>query len=95
VTGIKTTVPFFTWLLAQPEFIEGRFHTTYLEELLKARNGRPFVEAGPDMEEIAVIGAALEAALSPSALAAPERGGNGSVAGAWRTQARVEGLRAL
>jgi len=90
VTGIKTTVPFFTWLLAQPEFIEGRFHTTYLEELLKARNGRPFVEAGPDMEEIAVIGAALEAAL-----AAPERGGNGSVAGAWRTQARAEGLRAL
>jgi acetyl-CoA carboxylase biotin carboxylase subunit len=95
VTGIKTTVPFFTWLLAQPEFIEGRFHTTYLEELLKARNGRPFLEAGPDMEEIAVIGAALEAALSPSALAAPERGGNGSAAGAWRTQARVEGLRAL
>ncbi len=95
VTGIKTTVPFFTWLLAQPEFIEGLFHPTYLEELLKARNGRPFVEAGPDMEEIAVIGAALEAALSPSALAAPERGGNGSVAGAWRTQARVEGLRAL
>src|SRR5437899_10114912 len=39
VTGIKTTVPFFTWLLAQPEFVEGRFHTTYLEALLKARNG--------------------------------------------------------
>ena len=29
VTGIKTTVPFFSWLLAQPEFLEGRFHTTF------------------------------------------------------------------
>jgi acetyl-CoA carboxylase biotin carboxylase subunit len=94
VTGIKTTVPFFTWLLAQPEFIDGRFHTTYLDEVLKARNGRPFVEAGPDVEEIAVIAAALEAALSPSALAASEPGGNGAVAGAWRMQARVQGLRA-
>ncbi len=94
VTGIKTTVPFFTWLLAQPEFVDGRFHTTYLDEVLKARNGRPFVEASPDVQEIAVIAAALEAALSPSALAAPEHGANGAVAGAWRTQARVEGLRA-
>ena len=24
VAGIKTTVPFFTWLLAQPEFVDGR-----------------------------------------------------------------------
>ena len=88
-------MPFFTWLLAQPEFVDGRFHTTYLDEVLKARNGRPFVEASPDVQEIAVIAAALEAALSPSALAAPEHGGNGAVAGAWRTQARVERLRAL
>ena len=45
VTGIKTTVPFFAWLFAQPEFLEGRFHTTYLDEVLAARNGRPFVGA--------------------------------------------------
>src|SRR5262249_50744670 len=42
VLGIKTTVPFFIWLLAQPEFIEGRVHTSYLDELLQPRNGRPF-----------------------------------------------------
>ena len=46
VTGIKTTLPFFGWLLAQPEFLEGRFHTTYLDDVLKARNGRPFGEPG-------------------------------------------------
>src|SRR5207247_10155660 len=62
VTGIKTTVPFFTWLLDQPEFVDGRFHTTYLDEVLKAHNGRPFVESTPRMEEIAAIAAAIEMA---------------------------------
>ncbi len=58
VTGIRTTVPFFTWLFEQPEFLEARFHTTYLDEILKARNGRPFVEPTADAETIAAIAAA-------------------------------------
>src|SRR5207244_743855 len=37
ITGIKTTLPFFSWLLTQPEFVEGRFDTTYLDEVLAAR----------------------------------------------------------
>jgi acetyl-CoA carboxylase biotin carboxylase subunit len=96
VTGIKTTVPFFSWLFAQPDFQAGRFHTTYLDEVLKARNGRPFLEPPPSLEEIAAIAAALEAVMSPSALAA-----DAAVAHAgqplnlrrWRAQARAEGLR--
>ena len=51
VAGIKTTVPFFAWLLEQPEFLAGRFHTTYLDEVLASRNGRPFVEPTPELEE--------------------------------------------
>jgi acetyl/propionyl-CoA carboxylase alpha subunit len=95
VTGIRTTVPFFTWLLAQPEFVEGRFHTAYLDEVLKARHGRPFVESTPEQEDIAVIAAALEAVLSPSALEARSTvtDGDADVARPWRTQARLEGLR--
>ena len=95
VTGIKTTVPFFSWLLAQPEFAEGRFHTTYLDEVLKTRNGRPFVEAPPDVEEIAAIAAALEAVLSPSALSADAPGAPAAnvTVRRWRAQARAEGLR--
>ena len=42
VAGIKTTVPFFAWLLAQPDFLAGRFHTTYLDEVLKSHE-RPAV----------------------------------------------------
>ena len=90
VAGIKTTVPFFTWLFAQPEFIEGRFHTAYLDEVLKARNGRPFVEPSADVEDVAAIAAALHAVLSPQAAAA---GSAAPAARPWKTQARVEGLR--
>ena len=96
VTGIKTTLPFFTWLLAQPEFAEGRFHTTYLDEVLKARNGKSFVELTPEVEDIAAIAAALQAALSPSSLTnGAAAAGSSRAAGAWRTQARLEGLRTL
>jgi acetyl-CoA carboxylase biotin carboxylase subunit len=99
VTGIKTTVPFFRWLLAQPEFASGAFNTTYLDEILQARNGRPFVEPTPEVEEIAAIAAALAMALSPSALPeahTPNGGQNGdSAAHRWRSQARVEGLRSV
>jgi len=97
VSGIKTTVPFFRWLLAQPAFIDGTFHTTYLDEVLKSRNGRPFVEPTADVEEMAAIAAALDAALSrPAATPAsmPPRA-NGRPASGWRSQARIEGLRGL
>ena len=70
VAGIKTTVPFFVWLFEQPDFLEGRFHTTYLDEILKTRNGQPFVEATPEAEEIAAVAAAVQAAMSPGTLAA-------------------------
>ena len=95
VTGIKTTVPFFSWLLAQPDFRAGRFHTTYLDETLKARNGRPFVDPTPALEELAAMAVALEVMMSPSALAG-ESGGEQTErveSRRWRAQARVEGMR--
>jgi acetyl/propionyl-CoA carboxylase alpha subunit len=91
VTGIKTTLPFFSWLLAQPEFLEGRFHTTFLDEVLKARNGRPFGEVGPEAEEIATIAAAIQASLSPAG--SPAAAPAAMTTGRWKTQARVDGLR--
>jgi acetyl-CoA carboxylase biotin carboxylase subunit len=91
VAGIKTTVPFFTWLLAQPEFVEARFHTTYLDQVLQAQNGRPFVEPAPEAEALATIAAAVQAALSP----APGQDGAAAHGAArrWKAEARTEGLR--
>jgi acetyl-CoA carboxylase, biotin carboxylase subunit len=91
VTGIKTTLPFFGWLLAQPEFIEGRFHTAYLDDVLRARNGRPFGEADPEAEELAAIAAVIHATLPGPAISSsvPVQPSTGR----WRAQARADGLR--
>lgn len=100
VTGIRTTVPFFTWLFSQPEFHQSAFHTTYLDEILKARNGRPFVEPQPDDEDLAAVAGAMQRALSPRVAAngqASAAAANPAVptAGAtrWKARARQEGLR--
>jgi acetyl-CoA carboxylase, biotin carboxylase subunit len=92
VTGIKTTLPFFSWLLVQPEFIQGRFHTSYLDDVLSARNGRPFGEGVPRMEEIAAIAAAIHATLSPGTAVCPSAALQPAT-GRWKAQARVDGLR--
>lgn len=95
VAGIKTTVPFFTWLLAQPDFLAGRFHTTYLDEVLKIRNGRPFVEPDGAAEDLAAIAAALQAVLSPTSAVVGQNGSGVAASGErrWKATARTEGLR--
>jgi acetyl-CoA carboxylase biotin carboxylase subunit len=88
VAGIRTTVPFFTWLLSQAEFVDGRVHTAYLDELLRSRNGRPFVEPAADVEDLAAIAAAIHLALPAAASAqAPPADVSG-----WRAEARRESL---
>ena len=59
VRGIKTTIPFFQWLLATEDVRAGRFDTTYLDQLLVERAGTPFVEAPREAEELAVVATAL------------------------------------
>jgi len=61
VRGIRTTVPFFRWMLDQPSFQAGAFHTATLDELLQEREGEPFSTPGEDDQEVAAIAAALYA----------------------------------
>ena len=95
VVGIRTTVPFFAWLLAQPEFLDGRFDTAYLDDVLKTRNGRSFVEASPAAEDVAAIAAVLQTVLAPASVAEPSMSpaGSDSSSRRWKGQARAEGLR--
>jgi acetyl-CoA carboxylase biotin carboxylase subunit len=100
VLGIKTTVPFFRWMLAQPEFVEARFHTSYLDEVLRARQGEPFTHVADELVDIAVIAAAIrQASVSASRGAganAAETGRSGDAPPAkagWKARARAEGLR--
>jgi acetyl-CoA carboxylase, biotin carboxylase subunit len=91
VVGIKTSLPFFRWILAQPDFESARFDTTYLDRLLKARQGEPFLPTGDADEEIATIAAALFASIrAPRANGAPRPAERSS---RWKSTARIEGLR--
>jgi acetyl-CoA carboxylase biotin carboxylase subunit len=96
VVGVRTTVPFFLWLFEQPEFLDGRFHTKYLDDVLKARNGRAFRESAPAEEELAAIAAAL-AAVVPNGSGVSSRAEGGhqprEAASGWKARARAEGLR--
>jgi acetyl-CoA carboxylase biotin carboxylase subunit len=100
VVGIKTSIPFFQWMLNQPDFENAAFDTTYLDALLKARQGESFARPGDSDEELAAIAAALHTALKGSAAMAvtTPANGDGATAGMphanrWRSHARVEGLR--
>ena len=92
VVGIQTSIPFFRWMLDQPEFEAARFDTTYLDRLLKDRRGEPFLAAGEADEEVATIAAALHAALKGSGGSATVQGAAGRPSG-WRARARLDGLR--
>jgi acetyl-CoA carboxylase, biotin carboxylase subunit len=92
VAGIRTTVPFFRWLLAQPEFVAGAFHTAYLDEVLARRNGRPFLEPAADALDVAAMAAALQLALGPAPAADASRAPAVAPVSRWKAQARAEGL---
>jgi acetyl/propionyl-CoA carboxylase alpha subunit len=101
ILGIQTTVPFFRFMLAQPAFLAGAFHTRYLDELLQQRGGEPFAIADKDEEEAALIGAAVHL-LSPRGPAVADltivpgvRDFPEPLArkAGWKGRARVEALR--
>jgi acetyl-CoA carboxylase biotin carboxylase subunit len=90
VLGVKTTLPFFRWLIAQPAFTEGRFHTAYLDGVLAERVGQTFVEPSERDAHDAAIALAL--AAWRKALRAAAATPNATI-GAWRRAARDEGVR--
>ncbi|HWJ57198.1 MAG TPA: hypothetical protein VNR90_13260, partial [Vicinamibacterales bacterium] len=91
VRGIRTTLPFFRWLVLQDDFAAARFDTTTLDAELASRQGRPFVETPADALRTAIIATALEArarATRPVA-AAPAA----APVSRWAELARREALR--
>ncbi len=88
VRGIKTTLPFFQWVLEDPDFVAGRFDTGFIDHKLGTRNGEPLLALDATDEDLAVIAAAVsQIARTPAAAAAA------SEASPWRTSARAEALR--
>ena len=93
VLGIQTTIPFFQWLVRQPAFLDGRFDTTFLDQILIHREG-PFALLSPESEEVAAIAAALHTLLRASATRAASAGAPPAPGRkAWKLAARRDGLR--
>jgi len=102
VRGIRTTVPFFRWLLDQPLFLDAAFHTEFLDTLLQQRRGTSFSAQESSLREVALVAAALYASrLAPgvesgfSRIPVDASSGANSASAAWTQRARVESLRGL
>jgi acetyl-CoA carboxylase biotin carboxylase subunit len=96
VVGIRTTVPFFRWMLEQPDFVDARFHTSYLDGVLRSRAGEPFTSADDERVDVAIIAAAIQC-FTRQQLGSVGRAvsdpAEGSSATGWKARARAEGLR--
>ena len=96
VIGIRTTVPFFRWMLEQQDFVDTRFHTSYLDDVLRSRGGAPFASADDERIDVAVIAAAIQCfarqqlGRAGRVLSDPAEA---SSASGWKARARAEGLR--
>jgi acetyl/propionyl-CoA carboxylase alpha subunit len=88
VRGIKTTIPFFRWILDDEDFVAGRFDTSFIDGKLAGRNGDPLRKPAEEHHEFAAIAAAFaQIARSPGAAAAPLD------ASRWRSSGRLDVLR--
>jgi acetyl-CoA carboxylase biotin carboxylase subunit len=90
VRGIKTTIPFFQWVLDDADFLAARFDTGFIDRKLGERKGEPLRAAGAEDEEIAAIVAALTQVIAP---AAEEGGAAAAITSRWRDAGRTEALR--
>src|SRR5688572_25632554 len=91
VRGIKTTIPFFKWILEDEDFKAGRFDTSFIDRKLGGANGGALQAIDPDHEDLAAIAAAVHMFTKPA--------GNGAAAAPapapsrWRDAGRADALR--
>jgi acetyl-CoA carboxylase biotin carboxylase subunit len=90
VLGVRTTIPFFLWLMREPDYLAGRFDTTYLDRLLESRRGESFSAFTAEEENQVAIAAALDAWYRASGTPIGSRRAAGS---GWKNAARQEALR--
>jgi acetyl-CoA carboxylase biotin carboxylase subunit len=89
VLGIRTTIPFFVWLMRQPDYRDGRYDTTWLDRLMAERRGATFNELDENERQLVTIAAAIDAYRRARASA----GTSSATTSAWQRIARIEALR--
>ncbi len=85
VRGIRTTIPFFQWLLDDDDFKAARFDTGFIDRKL---GKGPLQTLEPSHEDLAAIAAAVHLFTKPAA-----NGVHAPAASRWRDAGRTEMLR--
>ena len=87
VEGIMTTIPFFTWIMNNPDFLAANFDTGYIDRVLPEID---FAQRPASQHE-------LDAAIAAAAIVAFEESQNvrlpEDLPSRWRIAGRVEGVR--
>ena len=94
VLGIRTTIPFFVWLMRQPAYRDGQYDTTWLDRLMAERRGASFNELDAAETRLVTIAAAIDACLRARAGVPAAGDGGGPSESLWQRAARLEALRA-
>jgi acetyl-CoA carboxylase, biotin carboxylase subunit len=88
VRGIRTTIPFFKWILDDEDFRAARFDTTFIDRKFNTAGNGLLPPTASGQEDLAVLAAAVHQFVKPpaaSVTAAP--------ASRWQNAARIEALR--
>jgi acetyl-CoA carboxylase biotin carboxylase subunit len=87
VRGIRTTIPFFKWILEDADFSAGRFDTSFIDRKL-GTNAAALQKIEPEHEDLAAIAAAIHVFTKPApeAVVTPP-------SSRWKDTGRTEALR--
>jgi acetyl-CoA carboxylase biotin carboxylase subunit len=87
VEGIETTIPFFTYIMNDPDFIAAKFDTGYIDRLLPKMNFERHIKDGAT-SDAAIAAAAIMAFEDAQRVKLPEGGES-----QWKQTGRREALR--
>jgi acetyl-CoA carboxylase biotin carboxylase subunit len=89
IGGIKTNLPLFRRILAQPEFLSGSVNTGLLARMSDSASK----DSDSEQQQIAVIAAGVFMHSSKSSSAATTSAGDSVASSSWKKTARAEALR--
>ena len=93
IEGVRTTLPFFRWLVGEPDFVSGALDTRWLDRVMTSRDGAPFGVQDDAAEALAAIAVGLAHHARSSDGATRPDAVDHATADPWIGAARREALR--
>ena len=93
VRGIRTTIPFFQWILDDEDFKAARFDTTFIDRKMGAPGKGPLRAIEPAHEDLAAIAAAVHMFTRSTTTTTTTTAAAGEPVSIWKQAGRAEALR--